>query len=87
MNTLPNFFTPDNGFPLMNGLNGLSGVPNLTAGFLHNYMNVPNNIAQVNGEMNSLLKSHRRKLLRRAANRRSAQLSRARMRVCFYDYF
>lgn len=35
-----------------------------------------------NTNIESILQVHRRKMLRRAANRRSAQLSRARKKVC-----
>lgn len=35
-----------------------------------------------NANIETILQVHRRKMLRRAANRRSAQLSRARKKVC-----
>ena len=92
MNTLPKIFAKENPYPaaFMNGMmqrcmsNGMNGIPNPMAagGFLPNYITVPDNVViQSNGEMGSILQSHRRKLLRRAANRRSAQLSRARKKV------
>jgi len=37
--------------------------------------------AQIHSNIDSLLQVHRRKMLRRAANRKSAQLSRARKKV------
>lgn len=37
--------------------------------------------AQIHSNIDSLLQIHRRKMLRRAANRKSAQLSRARKKV------
>lgn len=37
-----------------------------------------------NVNLDSIIQTHRRKILRRAANRRSAQLSRARKKV--YDF-
>lgn len=40
--------------------------------------------AQIHSNIDSLLQVHRRKMLRRAANRKSAQLSRARKKVCKY---
>lgn len=54
--------------------------------YLHNIPNnhiyLPENVVlQGNGEVESALQNHRRKMLRRAANRRSAQLSRARKKV------
>lgn len=39
---------------------------------------------QANSNIDSLLHVHRRKLQRRAANRKSAQLSRARKKVCYH---
>ena len=41
-----------------------------------------NVVIQAQNDIDSLLQVHRRKMLRRAANRRSAQLSRARKKVC-----
>ena len=94
MNTLPKIFAKENGYPsaFLNAIphagmhNGMNGMPNpmAAAGFLPNYIPVPENVVvHTNGEMDSILQNHRRKMLRRAANRRSAQLSRARKKVCF----
>ena len=50
--------------------------------FVQNHRFLPENVVmQSNSEIDSLLQVHRRKMLRRAANRRSAQLSRARKKV------
>ena len=42
-------------------------------------------VMQANTDIDSLLQIHRRKMIRRAANRRSAQQSRARKKVRPYD--
>jgi hypothetical protein len=47
---------------------------------------VPTNVVmQTGSDIDSLLQVHRRKMLRRAANRRSAQQSRARKKVMEYS--
>ena len=45
----------------------------------------PINAMQASNDIDSLLQIHRRKMIRRAANRRSAQQSRARKKVHFYN--
>jgi hypothetical protein len=46
-----------------------------------------NVVIQAQNDIDSLLQVHRRKMLRRAANRRSAQLSRARKKVCIWKAY
>ncbi len=92
---IPKMFAKEGGFPqpysavgnVLNGMNGLG--PAIPQAYLHNIPNghiyLPENVMlQGNGEVESALQIHRRKMLRRAANRRSAQLSRARKKVCFH---
>jgi hypothetical protein len=47
----------------------------------HQFSATPANVMQANTDIESLLQIHRRKMIRRAANRRSAQQSRARKKV------
>lgn len=47
----------------------------------HQQTAAPMNVMQANNDIDSLLQIHRRKMIRRAANRRSAQQSRARKKV------
>lgn len=47
----------------------------------HQFSATPANEIQANTDIYSLLQIHRRKMIRRAANRRSAQQSRARKKV------
>jgi len=80
---LPKFMTRDDGFedfhiPLMTSNNLMGG------GMENNNSN--NIVLPTNGtDIDSLLQVHRRKMLRRAANRRSAQLSRARKKAHMED--
>ena len=84
---IPKHYTKECGYPPVfyphhGGMAGMpNGMPNpLVPAFLPNY--IPEHVVvRTNGEMDSLLHNHRRKMLRRAANRRSAQLSRARKKV------
>jgi len=70
-----------------NMLGGMTGIP---AGFIPGpvFVATPDggiiassNPSNTANDVDSLLQNHRRKMLRRAANRRSAQLSRARKKV------
>ena len=55
--------------------------------YVQNHRFVSDNVVmQSNSEIDSLLQVHRRKMLRRAANRRSAQLSRARKKVRIFAF-
>ena len=51
----------------------------------HQQTATPMNVMQASNDIDSLLQIHRRKMIRRAANRRSAQQSRARKKVHFYN--
>ena len=84
---IPKLYVKENGYmqptyqpmPMLHGM-----VAPMPPNYLVNAGFMPPNEAilqAANGEMDSLLQSHRRKMLRRAANRRSAQLSRARKKV------
>lgn len=54
--------------------------------FVPGHRFLPENVVmQTNSDIDSLLQVHRRKMLRRAANRRSAQLSRARKKVNLFN--
>ena len=72
-------------YPHHGAMTSMAGMPNvmptpMPTAFLPNY--IPEHVVvRTNVEMDSLLHNHRRKMLRRAANRRSAQLSRARKKV------
>jgi len=81
---LPKFMTRDDGFegdyhvPLM--------TPNMMGPIVENNSNNNSIVLPTNGtDIDSLLQVHRRKMLRRAANRRSAQLSRARKKAHMED--
>jgi hypothetical protein len=82
---IPKLYAKESGYPptfnsVGNALNGMGGP--IPANFLPSNVYIPETVViQAGGEMDSLLQNHRRKMLRRAANRRSAQLSRARKKV------
>jgi hypothetical protein len=67
---------------LMKGEPGLGFGPQFMPQYHVNQFVPPLNVVmQATSEIDSLLQVHRRKMLRRAANRRSAQQSRARKKV------
>lgn len=79
---LPNNFGQENDFShfISFGLN--NPVRNNFIPSSENQNLISNGIEfQSNANLDAILNSHRRKMLRRAANRRSAQLSRARKKV------
>lgn len=81
---IPKIYVKEHGYPAF-GHFGIAPIPAgmvrtdlLTDGppMVPNVMEIP-----PNANIESILQVHRRKMLRRAANRRSAQLSRARKKV------
>lgn len=86
---IPKLFVKENGYLPTFAPNVLNGIP-ASAAIPTGYLPAPVFVADAgiaaaavaaNGDVDSLLQNHRRKMLRRAANRRSAQLSRARKKV------
>ena len=91
---IPKLYVKENGYiptfapNILNGMAGMTSV-GIPAGFIPGPVFVATtdgggvSIANPtnSGDVDSLLQNHRRKMLRRAANRRSAQLSRARKKV------
>lgn len=87
---IPKLYVKENGYIPTFGptiLNGMSTATVIPTAFIPGPMFVTDGIAtaaaanNAGGDVDSLLQHHRRKMLRRAANRRSAQLSRARKKV------
>ena len=86
---LPKLYAKENGYPPImptfnpvvgNVIAGLGGA--IPPNFMPTNVYIPENVAPyASGDIDSILQNHRRKMLRRAANRRSAQLSRARKKV------
>ena len=77
---IPKLFVKETSFPHFAsfGLSGGSHIP-LRPELVHDPSRIGIDIPSTS--MDSLLQVHRRKMMRRAANRRSAQLSRARKKV------
>jgi hypothetical protein len=83
---IPKVYSNENGFQAIHPLHlaAMGGVA-IPPGFIPNF--IPENavIHQNSSEIDyNVLQTHRRKMLRRAANRRSAQLSRARKKVTVF---
>lgn len=79
---IPKIFVSDGAFPPFAASFGIT--PGLVRADLagHPPSITPNGIEMTpNANIETILQVHRRKMLRRAANRRSAQLSRARKKV------
>ena len=73
------------GIPVQNGMNVMPNPSEIFQNFINTVPQSHSNLQAAPGnhtsEMNSLSQSHRRKLLRRVANRNAAKLLRARKKV------
>jgi hypothetical protein len=62
-------------------------IPVVAPPMVREFHPLPDQIIAANANMETYLQSHRRKMQRRAANRKSAQLSRARKKVSLFVGF